>query len=409
MQLRKGLLSGITLILLLSVGMTVWAQDDNDDTDGSLPITEDVGYIIRVGDTLDSIGATFDVSPICLAEENDITNPAGLLAGDVIQIRISCPRYNEDPNYNGTQIVTVPREVSTFEDECKGYRVQRNDSLDLIAFELDITFLSLAEANDLTPPYGLSINQCLVIPEDAPAYDDNTVPALVSVNGTPISTADLESGGAVGTYVIQPNDVLDLVAQELDVSLETLLTFNDIENPATLTPGTVIFIPADAPAYGVFPATGFDISGSIYVISENDTLDSIAEAFDVARIAIEAVNEIDSDSDLVAGETLTIPANVPAFGEDDDFDPAILLGQGGGAELYVVQPRETLEAIAIALDVDLTCLLDTNDITRPNLTQPGTTLVIDQTCPSYSDGSIPSVEDSIIPAEDADEDDEEED
>ncbi|MEL6310466.1 MAG: LysM peptidoglycan-binding domain-containing protein, partial [Chloroflexota bacterium] len=382
-------------------GMTVWAQDD-DDTDTSLPITEDVGYIIRVGDTLDSIGATFDVSPTCLAEENDITNPAGLFVGDVIQIRISCPRYNEDPRDNGVQIVTIPREVSTFEDDCEGYRVQRNDSLDLIAFELDIAPLAIAQANDLEIPYSLAINQCLEIPEDVPGYE--TVPALSSVNGTPISEADLESGGGVGTYVIQPNDVLDLVAQDLDVSLEAIIIFNDIENPATLTAGTVIFIPADAPAYGVFPAIGLDVSGSIYVIGEDDTIDSIAEEFDVARIAIEVANEIDSDSDLVPGETLTIPANAPAFGEDEDFDPSTLLGQGGGGELYVVQPRETLEGIAIALDVDLTCLLESNNITRPNLTQPGTVLVIDQTCPPYSDGSTPSVEDSIVPADDADED-----
>lgn len=392
------------LALLLLGSISVWAQDTDDDTDTSLPITEDVGYIVRSGDTLDGIGAIFDVSPTCIAEENDITNPAGLLVGDVLQIRISCPRYGEDPRDTGQQTVLIAREVSTFEDDCEGYRVQRNDSLDLIAFELDIAPLSLAAANDLVAPFTLEINQCLTVPEDAPSYE--VVPALAGVNGTPLSEEDLQAGGGVGTYVIQPGDVLDLVAQELDVSLEALLIFNDIEDAAALTAGTVIFIPADAPAYGVFPAIGLDIPGTIYVINEDDTLDSIAEEFDVARIALEFTNDIEDDDDLEVGSTLIIPTNAPAFGEDDDFDPTNLLGQGGGGELYVVQPGETLDGIAAAFNIDTGCLLETNGITRANLTQPGTVLVIDLGCPEYTGAAIPSIEDSIIPA-DTDPDDDE--
>ena len=375
----------ILLILSLMVGVTAFAQDD----DTVLPITEDIDYTVLFRDTLDGIGATFDVSPTCIAETNEITDGRTLRAGDVLLISIACPLYGDDARDNVFQEVAIPREVVTFEDSCEGYRVQRNDSIDLIGFNLDIAPLSIAVANDLAIPYALDINQCLEIPEGAPAY--GTTPALTTVSGDPVAAEDIGTGGGAGQYVIQEGDTLDLVAQELDVSLQSLLIFNEITHASSLTAGTLIFIPADAPPYGVFPAIGGNVTGSLYVIAEDDTLESIAQEFDVAQVAIEVANEIDSSDELVVGETITIPLNAPAFGDDDDFDPSTLLGQGGGGEVHVVQPRETIDGIAAFYNVDTQCLLEANDITYANLTQPGTPLVIDQNCSEYTGEGIPSV------------------
>ncbi len=384
--------SASMILILLFTGIAL-AQDD----DTTLPITDDVIYTVRPADTLDGIGALFDVSPTCIAETNDITNPRTIRIGDELLITIECPLYGDDARDNVAREVTIPREVVTFEDSCEGYRVQRNDSIDLIGFDLDVAPLSIAVANDLQAPYVLQINQCLDIPDNAPAYD--TVPALTNVDGSPANADDIGTGGGSGQYVIQPRDTLDLVAQELDVSLQSLLIFNDITNASALTAGTVIFIPADAPPYGVFPAI-VNVSGSLYVVAEGDTLESIAEAFDIAQVALEAANEIDTDDQLVVGETITIPFDVPAFGEDDDFDPSVLLGQGGGGLTHVVQPRETIDGIAAFYNVDTRCLLDANDITRAYLTQPGTVLVIDQNCPAYTGDGIPSVQSAITPVTD---------
>lgn len=380
----------ITVLSLMLGAITAFAQDNID-----LPITEDVDYTVRIADTLDRIGAIFDVSPTCLAETNNITDPRTIVAGDVLTISIDCPLYGDDARDNVFQEVAIPREVVTFEDSCEGYRVQRNDSIDLIGFNMDIAPLSIAVANDLVPPYVIDINQCLTIPDSAPEYE--TVPALTTVAGDPINADDIGTGGGTGQYVIQPGDTLDLVAQELDVSLQSLIIFNNVVDAKTLTAGTVIFIPSDAPPYGVFPAINFNTTGSLYVIAEDDTLESIAESFDVAQIAIEVANEIDSDDELVVGETITIPLNAPAFGQDDDFDPSTLLGQGGGGDVHVVQPRETIDGIAAFYNVDTQCLLDANNIIRANLTQPGTPIVIDQNCPEYTGNGIPSVQSSINP------------
>jgi len=383
---------------ILMMGISVLAQDDDEPV---LPITEDVNYTVRPADTLDGIGAIFDVSPTCIAETNDITDVRTIRAGDVLLISIACPLYGDDARDLVFREVEIPREVVTFEDDCEGYRVQLNDSIDLIGFNLDVAPLSIAVANDLVEPYVLDINQCLTIPENAPPYD--TVPALTTVTGAPVNADDIGTGGGAGQYVIQPQDTLDLVAQELDVSLQAIIIFNNIDNPMALTAGTVIFIPADAPPYGVYPAIGYDITSANYVVAEGDTLESIAESFDVAQIAIEVANEIDSDDELVVGEAIIVPLNVPTFGNDDDFNPDMLLGQGGGAEIHVVQPRETIDGIAAFYDVDTDCLLEANGITHPNLTQPGTALIIDRSCPLYTGEGIPSIERSVSPADETDE------
>jgi LysM repeat protein len=386
-----------TLILFLLFAFSVLAAFAQEDGEAfSLPITEDVNYTVRPADTLDGIGVTFDASPTCIAEMNNITNAREIFVGTELLISVACPRYGEDPRDNVAQVVLVPREVVTFVDDCIGYRVQRNDSIDAIAFSLDISAVSIMEANDLNRSSMLEVNQCLSIPENAPAY--GTFPALQTVDGQPVGE-DVGVGGAGTQYVIQPGDTLDEVAQELDVSLEALKIVNGITDASSLTPGTVIFITVNMPAYGVYPATTMTIPGQFYVVGEGDTLESIAQSFDVAVVALSTANDFESNADLVVGETILIPSNAPAFGQDADFDPMSLLGQGGGGEGYVVQPMDTLDQIAASYNIDTTCLKETNGIERSNLLQPGTVLVIDQNCPAYVGEGIPPLEEAVEPAD----------
>ena len=51
-------------------------------------------YIVKVGDTLDSIGAEFDVSPSCLGESNELENPGRIFPGDEIALDPNCPPYD---------------------------------------------------------------------------------------------------------------------------------------------------------------------------------------------------------------------------------------------------------------------------------------------------------------------------
>ncbi len=390
---RKSL---VLVLLLVCCATAVFAQDDTDESN-PLPITADVVYEVRPSDTLETIGALFDASPNCIADQNDLTLPTTLQIGQTLRISVSCPRYGEDPRDEGTGTVRFPREVVTYEDDCEGYRVRVNDSLETIGFALDISVVSLQLANDTVDPQNLIVNTCLTIPEDAPPY--GVFPALTDARGS-----DGQGGGAGETYVFQPRDTLDVIAQQYDVSVVSLQLANSITNPQLIQPGTLIVIPANAPVYGVFPAVSYPVNGELYIVQAGDTLETIAEDFDISLFALRAANGIRSGTVVGLGTVLLIPTDVPAYGTDGEFDLEEL-GIGGGSLLHVVQPGDTLDVIAATYDVETSCLASGNDIDQPPLLQPGTVLLVDSSCDPYVGEGVPPLADSITPADETSDDD----
>ena len=367
----------LLLLLIFVIGVAAFAQEEDDS--GLLPITEDTNYVVRTADTLDAIGALFDVSPSCIADTNEITDLRTIYPGDSLLISVSCPVYGGDPRDMAESEVLYPREVVTFEDDCDGYRVFRNDSIDMIGFNLNVSAVSIAVANELEPPYVIEVNQCLIIPEDAPPY--GVYPALQTASG------DLGTGGALPPgeiYVLQPRETLDVVGQRLNVSVVAIMLTNNISDARTLQPGTSFVIPDDAPPYGMYPAIYEPLIGQLYTVRAGESLDNIAEAFDVAVIAIEVANEVETGRTPQIGTTIVIPYNAPAYGMDADFDAA-MLGQGGGIAgiTHVVQPREALDLIAAYYGISTRCLLETNQIKNGKQTQPGTVLIIADSCGPY--------------------------
>ncbi|HLV35504.1 MAG TPA: LysM domain-containing protein [Spirillospora sp.] len=51
-------------------------------------------YTVQYGDTLDSIGAEFNLSPRCLGESNNLANPSRIFPGDQITLDPGCPPYD---------------------------------------------------------------------------------------------------------------------------------------------------------------------------------------------------------------------------------------------------------------------------------------------------------------------------
>jgi LysM repeat protein len=246
------MLKKIAIVCLMGlVALTVVAQDD----DIPLPITEDVVYTVVPADTVDGIGALFDVSPTCIAEQNELKNNL-IKINQELTISVSCPRYGEDARDEGQLEVLIPREVVTFEDECTGYRVQQLDSLDTIGQALDISVVAIAVENDIEIGDVLEVNQCLVLPENAPKYGEFpslTVPALAGSDG--------QGGGlpeGAKTHVVQPRQTLDTIASLYNVDVACLANANKLTKPSLLQPGTELLIDETCPAYspyGILPGT----------------------------------------------------------------------------------------------------------------------------------------------------------
>jgi LysM repeat protein len=195
-----------------------------------------------------------------------------------------------------------------------------------------------------------------------------------------------------GNYVVQPGDTLDVIGQTLNVSVVSLQVENGIGYGKELTAGLVLVIPADAPAYGVFPALdggldGPDSSANLptgerYVVQPNDTLDTIGQRFNVSVVALRVSNNINAAGDIKPGRTIVIPDGAPVYGVFPSLDqPAG--GVLAGGTLYIIQPGDTLDGVAASFDKDTLCIIQANEITNVRLIRAGQTIGIPPECPPY--------------------------
>jgi LysM repeat protein len=134
-------------------------------------------------------------------------------------------------------------------------------------------------------------------------------------------------------------------------------------------------------------------AGGTYVVQYGDTLDVLAQAFNISLESLKLANDIPRVHILRPGDTLVIPANAPPYGAFPALDmPRDDIGVGGGVdgELYVVQPRDTLDVIAQTFDISLESLKLANDIPGRHILRPGTTLIIPAGAPPY--GTFPALD-----------------
>jgi LysM repeat protein len=221
---------------------------------------------------------------------------------------------------------TEPSATATPAERPSTYTIQRGDTLDTIGQALNVSVEALTQANQIKRTTILKIGDTLIIPPDAPPY--GVFPALT--NPAQTDTTSGQGGGIAGeTYVMQPGDVLDVIAQKKNVSVDSLKIANNVKNVRKLMPGTVIIIPSDAPPYGVFPATdnpsstdttsgqGGGASGPTYVVQPNDTLDHIAAQHNVQTACLAKSNNLKTPSKIFPGKTLVIDTSCPAY---DGYD-----------------------------------------------------------------------------------------
>ncbi|MEK6797154.1 MAG: M23 family metallopeptidase [Spirochaetota bacterium] len=95
-----------------------------------------------------------------------------------------------------------------------------------------------------------------------------------------------------GAYTVRKGDTLWGIAKEHDISIDTLVSANEIKDLATLSVGKDLRIPT--------------LDGISYRVRANDTLSRISLAYGVAISAITEFNELSSDL-LDEGQTLFLP------------------------------------------------------------------------------------------------------
>jgi len=115
--------------------------------------------------------------------------------------------------------------------------------------------------------------------------------------------ASLGAGGAashdetgVEEYIIQQGDTVESIAQQFDISAETILWANNLTLQSTLAVGkTLIILP---------------ITGAMHIAQNGDTISEIAQDYKVLKDTIIAFNSLSEDGAIVVGDILIIPGGI---------------------------------------------------------------------------------------------------
>ena len=99
-------------------------------------------------------------------------------------------------------------------------------------------------------------------------------------------------------YKVKSGDNLSLIAKQNNVSVEDLISANNIKDKNKISINQELIIPESK-----------RLEGKEYVIKKGDTLYDISKKFNVGVNAVKKANEIKSD-DIFAGDKIVIPENL---------------------------------------------------------------------------------------------------
>jgi murein DD-endopeptidase MepM/ murein hydrolase activator NlpD len=122
---------------------------------------------------------------------------------------------------------------------------------------------------------------------EGPFLDDGTLLKPVAVN-----TTVADGRGLVQTYKVQAGDTLTGIAAKFGISMMTIWWANDLKSKDDLHIGQELSIP---------PVTGL-----VVTVTADDTLDSLAQRYEVDPADILIENQL-TDPNLVVGQVLVIP------------------------------------------------------------------------------------------------------
>lgn len=115
--------------------------------------------------------------------------------------------------------------------------------------------------------------------------------SLAAFGGEGLTEGHDETG--ISEYLVQSGDTLGSIAQQFNISLNTLLWANDLNSKSVINPGdTLIILP---------------VSGVLHIVKKGDTLSELAELYKVKTQEIADYNKLGQEAEIFVGDILIIP------------------------------------------------------------------------------------------------------
>jgi len=114
---------------------------------------------------------------------------------------------------------------------------------------------------------------------------------LAAYSGSALPESHDETG--IGEYVVHQGDTLSSIAQQFNISLNTLLWANNMTSKSKISVGKKLVI---------LPTTGI-----MHVVGRGDTISEVAEIYKGKSNDIIAFNDLDNEAGIFIGDILIIP------------------------------------------------------------------------------------------------------
>ncbi len=114
-----------------------------------------------------------------------------------------------------------------------------------------------------------------------------------SISGAVLGSWGIGKTAEITEYLVQKGDSLSSVAEQFEISLNTILWANDLNKNSTISPGQKLII--------------LPVSGALHIVRERDTLSEIAEIYQADLKAILNFNNIFDEKAIYPGDKLIIP------------------------------------------------------------------------------------------------------
>jgi LysM repeat protein len=239
-------------------------------------------YVVQEGDTLGDIALRFGTDVEAIRALNNLDSDA-LYVGQPIYVP-----YVEGMTAEGMPTPTP----GPFQ-----YTIQPGDTLSAIGARFGVDAIQIIEANNLLDPNNLQVGSTILIPGFQPAEEQ----AAEEQAGETEGAAGEEASGESIIHIVQANEGLFDIATQYGVTPDAIAEANNLANRNLLRVGQELIIP------GVTRQEAAAAQGNVHVVAAGESLLGIAVRYGVTIEEILTANELDNPDAIFVGQELIIP------------------------------------------------------------------------------------------------------
>lgn len=244
-------------------------------------------YEVKKGDTVWRLAEIFGVSAEQICGWNTLED-ARIKAGDILSI-YTAGRKAKVSGDGEKEPVKRPAPAGTMD-----YVIRRGDNLFRIARQFGMAIDQLYALNGIDAGKILHPGDILLVRKVGNA-------AMVSSAG---NGSRSQPDGTLA-YVVSAGDNLYRIARNFQVTVERIRRLNNLTHSAVIRAGDTLFIPGPDDAKEEIPRTAMKESG-YYMVKSGDNLWRIADLFDMPVEQLYKLNNLQSTSVLMPGDTLRV-------------------------------------------------------------------------------------------------------